>query len=167
MSSLKKGFYVDYDGKTWKVVDTFRYDFGEGFFSDKWELTCKGSIVYLERTESDTIEWVIYHKFSLNLIEGNIRDYMLRYMDPPERLLIGDRIFNLQDAGDVYVYREGAGKASEYSYWNFVDEEGDSYFSIEQQGEKKYNSFLGFKEEEDHFTNIRPGKKTISIVSGK
>ena len=87
LSDLKLGYVLDYDLKTWQVTAQHYYDY-EGDRVDEWELTCGDDVAFLERSEDDSISWILTRKIPLSDIEGDIRGHMRDHdnEDPPDEV---------------------------------------------------------------------------------
>ena len=86
LSKLQPGFMVDYDMKTWQVTAHNKYDYGEGYTSEEWELTGAGEAWYLERYEDDKVEWSFCKKIPIGSIEDDIRKHIIETDDPPKKI---------------------------------------------------------------------------------
>jgi hypothetical protein len=156
LSKLRVGYYVDYDMKTWEVTDYNRYDFGEGYSTDEWELTTGHEKIYLERSEDDEVEWTISKKIPIGAIEGNIRQYIIEHDDPPEQVICKGKKYYLDESGAGHMYKGGEGETKEFIYWDFIDEEDENFLTIEQWGETEFEASKGCYVEEYQFSNILP-----------
>ncbi len=87
LSKLRVGYYVDFDMKTWEVTGQSRYDFGEGYVTDEWELTTGREKWYLEREEDDEVEWSFSKKLPIGAIEGDVRQHIIDHEDPPNKIV--------------------------------------------------------------------------------
>jgi hypothetical protein len=157
LSKLRVGYYVDYDLKTWEVTDYNKYDFGEGYTTDEWELTAGREKWYLERSDNDEVEWTFSKKIPIGAIEGEIRQYIIEHDDPPEQVVCKGKKYYLDESGTGYLYEGGKGPAKEFVYWDFIDEEDEHFLTIEQHGETEFEAAEGYYVEEYQFTSILPG----------
>lgn len=158
LAKLKVGYYVDYDLKTWEVTAYNRYDFGEGYTTDEWELSEGREKWYLERAEDDEVEWAFSKKLPMGAIEGDVRQHILDHDDPPNQIVCKGKTYYLDESGSGYLYAEGAGPAKEFIYWDFIDEEDEHFVTIEQWGETDFEAAEGHYVEEYQFSNILPGE---------
>lgn len=156
LPKLRVGYYVDYDLKTWEVTGYSKYDFGEGYTTDEWELTSGREKWYLERSENDEVEWTLSKKIPIGAIEGEIRQYIIEHDDPPEQVVCKSRKYYLDESGTGYMYEGGEESAKEFVYWDFIDEEDEHFLTIEQWGETEFEAAEGYYVEEYQFSNILP-----------
>ena len=157
LDKLKVGYLLDYDMKTWQVTAYHRYDFGEGVTADEWELTSGREKWYLERSEDDDVEWTLSKKIPLGMIEGNIKKHIMANDDPPEKIICKDKKYYLDESGSGKAFEDGEGPSKQFVYWDFIDEEDESFVTIEQWDEDEFEAASGHYAEEYQFTNILPG----------
>ncbi len=99
LSKLRVGFYLDYDMKTWEVTGYVRYDYGEGYITDEWELTTGREKWFLERSEDDEVEWNLSKKLPIGAIESDIRQYIIEHEDPPNQIVSKGKTYYLDESG--------------------------------------------------------------------
>ncbi len=156
LSKLKIGYMLDYDLKTWEVTDAYHYDYGEGCITQEWELSSGREILYLGRSEDDEVTWKSYKKLPIGAIDGDVRKHIIENDDPPNQIVCKDKTYYLDESGSGRMHKEGQ-KPTEFVYWDFIDEEDESFVTIEQWGETEFESSSGIYVEEYEFTNILPG----------
>jgi hypothetical protein len=157
LEKLRVGYLVDYDMKTWKVTEHSRYDFGEGYTAEEWELTSGGERCYLERSEDDEVEWGLSRKVPIGAVENNVRQHIVEHDDPPDKVVCKGDTYYLEESGSGYLLPEGGGEKRGFIYWDFLHEDGERFLAIEQWGETEFEASLGTEVEEYQFSNILPG----------
>ncbi len=157
LAKLKVGYYLDYDLKTWEVTAYNRYDFGDGYYKDEWELSTGSEKFYLERMEDDDVEWTLSKKMPIGKIEGNITRHIIENDDPPSQITVNGKSYYLDESGPAYMLPNGKGPRREMVFWDFIDDDDESFVTIEQWGEKEFEAAEGFYVEEYEFSNILPG----------
>lgn len=157
LSKLKTGYMLDYDLKTWKVTGYFKYDFGEGYTAEEWELTSGNDKYFLGREEDDDVEWTLSNKVPMGALEGDVRKHIIDNEDPPDKVTYKEKIYYLDESGTGKMYENGKPPAKEFIYWDLIDEEDEHFLSIEQWDETEFEASQGFYVEEYQFTNILPG----------
>jgi hypothetical protein len=158
LSKLQPGYMVDYDMNTWQVTARNKYDFGEGYYSDEWELTGAGDTWYLERYEDDDVEWSFCKKIPIGSIEGDIRKHIIENEDPPKKIEYKGKTFFLDESGAAYFLKDVKESRQEFVYWTFKDEKEENFVAIEQWGEEEFEASAGLYVEEYQFSNILPGE---------
>ncbi|NIW79288.1 MAG: DUF4178 domain-containing protein [Calditrichae bacterium] len=159
LSKLKVGYYLDYDMKTWKVTAYNRYDYGEGYYGDEWELTSGNEKVYLGRDEDDEVVWTLSKKLPIGAIEGDIRQHIMETEDPPNQIVVKGKTFYLEESGSAYMHPNGEGEGIGFIGWDFIDENDENVVSIEQWAESEFEASEGFYVEEYQFSNILPSEE--------
>ena len=159
LSKLKVGFLVDYDLKTYRVSACNKYQWNEGGVSDEWELTSGSESSFLERSEEDgEVEWSFCHKLPISNLEGDIADEIEHNEDPPEKVVLKGETFHFEEDDIGEFFRDGSKEGLSFVSWDYSDEQGKQFLTIEQWGEKKFDMQLGTVVEEFQFTNILPSE---------
>lgn len=159
LSKLKSGFLVDYDMKTYRVAGCNKYQWNEGGVTDEWELKSGNETWFLECTQEDgEVEWSLCRKLSISELEGDIAGEIVRNEDPPEVVVYQGKRFAFEEDDIGEFFRGGSGEGLNFVSWDYEDETGEQFLTIEQWGETKFDMQVGFKVEEYQFTNILPGE---------
>ena len=159
LSKLKTGFMVDYDMKTYRVAGCNQYQWNEGGVTDEWELEADNVTWFLERCEEDgEAEWSFCRKLPISQLEGDIAAEIVRNEDPPERVVFQGTPFEYEEDDIGEFFRNGSSEGLSFVSWDYEDELGKQFLTIEQWGETKFDMQLGFKVEEYQFSNILPGE---------
>jgi hypothetical protein len=154
LSKLRVGYMLDYDDKTWQVSDYYKYDFGDGYISEEWELTSGRESLYLERTEDDEVEWALAKKVPIGAL-GNVRQHIIENEVPPDQIEYKGGTFCLDESG-VGRMHKGSAPTQEFIYWEFIDEDDEFFLVVEQWGDTDFEAAAGQYVEEYQFTNILP-----------
>ncbi len=158
LSSLKVGYLVDYDLKTWEVKGYHTYDFS-GEVVEEWELDCGDDRIYLEREKDDEVRWTVTRKVPFSELGPGIREHIQRHEDPPEEITFQGTRFFLEESGAGYYHPEGRVAGEEMIYWDYTDSSGEKVLTIEQWGEDAFEAAVGQRVQEYEFTNILPREK--------
>lgn len=156
LEKMQLGYLVDYDLKTWTVTERHRYDF-EGERTDEWELTAGDEVLYLERSEEDEVEWSLSRKIPIGRIEGDMRRHIIDHDDPPAQIVCKGKTYYLDSSGPGYFFKDCKGSGEGFIYWDFIDEDDESFVTIEQWGERDFEAAEGHWVEEYQFGHILPG----------
>ncbi|NOX36004.1 MAG: DUF4178 domain-containing protein [Calditrichaeota bacterium] len=160
LEKLQVGYLVDYDMKTWEVTAHHRYDFGEGYTAEEWELTAGREKIYLEKSEDDDVEWTVSRKIPLGAIQEDVRSYIIEHDDPPHQITYKGKTYYLDESGAGYFYEDGKEPPIGFVYWDFIDEEDEHFVTIEQWGETEFEAAFGYYVEPYQFSNILPRSTT-------
>lgn len=156
LDKLRPGYLLDYDLKTWEVTAYSRYDYGDDG-SDEWELTNDRDVRYLERYEDDEVEWTLAQKIPIGKLEGDIRQHILDHEDPPDEVVYNGRSYYLEDSSGGYYFPNGQEPRQEFIAWEYSDEAGEHFVTIEQWSETELEASESFYVQDYQFTNILPG----------
>ncbi len=156
LESLKTGYYVDYDMKTWQVISTNTYDWGEGDITYEWQLESHDDTLFLEREVDDDDYWSICRKQPFKKLDAETRTKLLDYDNPPESLVFDGKTFYLEETGGALFYKDNSPEGKEVFKWDFCDETGKLFVTVEQWDENDYELVVGEKAHEYQFSNILP-----------
>ncbi len=159
LSKLKVGYMVDYDLKTWQVTAYNRYDYGDGYYTEEWELTSGREKIYLEREEDDEVIWTVSKKLPIGAIGQEVIRHIIEHEDPPDQIVVKGKTYYLDESGPVYFLEGGKGPGVGFIEWVFIDEEDETFVTIEQWGEEEFEASEGYYVEEYQFSNILPGEE--------
>jgi len=157
LGNMKKGYYVDYDLKTWQVVSANRYDWGSGDLTYEWQLESHDDTLFLELEPDDEDYWSICRKQPFQKLDSGIKKQLVDYDNPPETILFELKTYYLDETGGALFYKDNAPEEKEVFKWDYADETGKLFLTIEQWGENDYELLVGEKAEEYQFSNILPG----------
>lgn len=155
LSTMKVGFLVDYDLKTWQVTGYATYDYG-GYGTEEWELRAGEEINFLECVVEDgQAQWTLTRAIGIDEIEGDIAAAIIADGDPPEVVhFAGDEYVGSTSEAGLYR-KDGTGAEREFVNWSFAEKEGKVLF-ISQWGERDFAAYAGLEVEEYQFTDILP-----------
>ncbi len=156
LGKMKKGYFVDWDMKTWEVLAVNVFDFSEGDICREWQLESSEEIVYLELESDDEDFWRLSRKIPLGKLGEGIKEHIQQNDDQPnEREYEGDNYYLDEMAGGKFLKDEKE-PGREFLRWSYADESGKKFLEIEQWGEEDFEASIGEKVEEYQFENILP-----------
>jgi len=155
LKKMKTGYYVDYDLNTWQVVSTNRYDWGEGDITHEWQLESHDDTLFLELEPDDEDYWSISRKRPFRSLDEGVRRVITESDDAPDTISFEGKTFSLDETGGALFFKDDA-PGREVFKWDYVDDSGKFYLTIEQWGETEYELSLGQKAEEYQFSSILP-----------
>ena len=159
LSGLKAGYYVDWDLKTWEVISACFYNWGDDDITYEWQLKTVDDTVYLEYESDDEEYWSISRKIDFGTLDPGIKKQIIDHGDPPEEISYQGTAFYLEESGGGHYFKDSDSSGQQLVSWNYEDEDGKSFLTIEQWGENSFEASLGFAVEEYQFTDILPGEK--------
>jgi hypothetical protein len=156
LATMKAGFLVDYDLKTWEVIGCNTYDY-DGYLAKEWELRCGDEVFFLERSEEDgKVYWTLSRRIEIGHIQESVIDVILAEEDPPEEIRFEERLYTAVESSAGLFYQGGSGQGREFIVWSY-EAEGDRVLFISQWGEREFSAYEGEYVEEYQFTDILPG----------
>ncbi len=157
LADLGLGFMVDYDMKTWQVTAVHTYDWGEANRTFEWQLKSHDDVIYLERDQGDEDHWTVSRKLAIGKIGANITDHIQFHGDPPDQIIVDGIVYYLDESGGGHFLENGVAPGKELLKWDFVDEAGNNFISIEQWSETDFEAAMGHTVAEFQFAHILPG----------
>ncbi len=156
LAKMRKGYFVDYDLKTWEVISSSYYDWGEGDKSYEWQLKSSDDIIYLELEVDDEEYWCISRKIQTRALGSEIFDKIIEDEDPPDEIVYENTTFYLDESGGGLYHLDSTGAGRELFKWDYTDNSEKKILTIEQWGENEFEASYGDVVEEYQFTNILP-----------
>lgn len=156
LAKMKPGYMVDYDLKTWEVAAYHYYDWGKGDITHEWQLRSSEETVYLERESDDEEEWSLNRKIDFGLLGPRIKQHILDHDDPPDEINFQGTTYYLSESGAGHFFKDGRGQGQPFIKWDYEDDSGEKYLTIEQWGEEAFEATAGQPVHEYQFTNILP-----------
>ncbi|MDM8538395.1 DUF4178 domain-containing protein, partial [Desulfobacterales bacterium HSG17] len=161
LPKMKKGFYVDYDMKSWEVTAKNRYEWGSA--SDvtlEWQLQAADDLIYLGMDQDDKVEWDISRPLAFRELGDTVRQAIIDTGDPPNEITYQDTVYYLEETGGGQFFKDNTGNGNDFIQWSYEDDTGKRYLTIEQWGEEEFAASLGSPVEEYEFHNILPSPDT-------
>ncbi len=163
LARIQVGYMIDYDMKTWQVEAYHYYDWGHGEITHEWQLKSHDDTIYLERESDDEDAWAISRKVSLGRLGAGVREHLKTNDDPPDEIVYEGVTYYLEEWAGGNFHKNGKGPAQEMLAWDYEDDTGQKFLSIEQWDEEDFEAAVGEPVEEYQFTNILPGAGTPGI----
>jgi hypothetical protein len=123
---------VDYEMKSWKVEEDASYDWGNNEFSKEFKLNAGDEKLFLHIGEDDELELSVSRKAKWSVLQGNIRNQVLEYGEPPNVLVMDGITYNLSDSGGAKYRSISRGSGWEhFSFWEYEDADEELLICIE------------------------------------
>ncbi|OQY01843.1 MAG: hypothetical protein B6I26_02445 [Desulfobacteraceae bacterium 4572_130] len=159
LANLKKGYYVDYNLKTWEVISAGRYDWGQNDITYEWQLSSHDETIFLEREIDDEDLWCITKKMPFQQLDIQTINKIKEFSKPPDTIFFKEKQYYLDETGGALFYKNNSDLGKEVFKWDYADDKtGTFYLTIEQWGENDYELSIGEKVEEYQFSNILPSQ---------
>jgi hypothetical protein len=155
LETMRVGYIVDYDLRTWEVVGCGTYDY-DGYISSEWELRAGDDLCFLEGGEEDgRLLWTLTSAILIGALAGDIAGDIRRSGDPAEEVGYSGKAYRSTEHGAGLYRKDGQGEGREFVSWSFAAEDGHLLF-LTQWGESEFSAFVGEQVEEYQFTDILP-----------
>ena len=160
LGTMKVGFLVDYDLKTWQVTGYGTYDY-DGYVTEEWELRAGEEVNFLERAVEDgRAFWTLTRAIGMDEIAGDIAGAIAADGDPPEVVQFAGERYEGSESGAGLYRKDGAVEGREFVNWSFAGDRRKVLF-ISQWGERDFAAYAGSEVEEYQFTDILPGGEGV------
>ncbi|MCP4629331.1 MAG: DUF4178 domain-containing protein [bacterium] len=157
LSTMKAGYLVDYDMKSWEVTAAPYYDWGAGDISYEWQLASADETVCLAKEIDDEVAWSLYRKIAFNRLGGSVKESIQQTGDPPGEIALDGVAYYQEEMAGGHFFENGQGPGRQIISWHYEDDDGRRYLCVEQWGETDFEASLGEPVEEYQFSDILPG----------
>ena len=156
LATMRVGWLVDYDLKTWEVTGFGTFDY-QGEETVEWELRSEGAVHFLERSDEEgEIYWSFTREIGIDELEGDIAAILRAEGEPPEKVSFAGLSYT-SEGSEAGLYREnGEGQGEEFVTWSFTGVE-DRVLYINHWDAGEFSVYVGAYVEEYQFTEILPG----------
>ncbi len=158
LSKLKKGYYVDYDLKTWEVSAANRYEWGEDDTTWEWQLQSYDDVIYLEREFDDEDYWCISRKLPFSRLDPHLIRRIVSSNETPDTIVFEGTTYSLDETGGAHFFGDASTVGREVFKWDYLDSTETKNLTIEQWGENDYELSVGTSVQEYQFSDILPSE---------
>lgn len=158
LTDLRENFMLDYDLKTWQVVEMYEYDWGDDYFSYEYKLDSGDDTIFLSVVEDDEVEVYVTRKIRISAIDEDIEEAVEEDGKPPKKLHYKGKTFyrDAENAGYFRNTKQSWDNAAEFVSWDYYDEDEKYILAVEQWGDNTFDAAFGMVEKEFAFSNIIP-----------
>lgn len=156
IKDLRKGFLLDYDFKTWEVVEEYEYDWGDNFFTYEFKLACADDAVFLEMEDDDELYLTIYRKINFSRLDDEVEEHLEKKQKPPKRIDYDRKEFFRDSQSMGYVRDMKTDTWVEFISWVYYDDSEKHVLAINQFKDESYEASVGIVVYENQFSNILP-----------
>ncbi len=157
ITDLRKGWVLDYDGKSWEVTEEFEYDWGGNYFSYEFKLVSASETIFLSVEEDDEIECVVSQKLNFGKLDDSVEESIRKHERPPKRISFnGTEFFRESERPGYFRNVHEDRDFIEFMSWEYFDETEKFCLTIEQWGENEFEASFGIVSDPYQFTNILP-----------
>ncbi|MCC5944335.1 MAG: DUF4178 domain-containing protein [Bernardetiaceae bacterium] len=158
-NKMRAGFFFDYDGKSWEIMEAYEYDWGDFFFSYSYRITSGTEEYFLNLENDGELEISITRNIKLFHLGEDVEDRMLNEGRPPQTIMYEGRKY-YRDAESPGFFRDIAKTPRDQSVemisWDYYDETEEYVLGISQWGETDFEADAGFYIDDFEISNIIP-----------
>lgn len=161
VTDLKTGFLFDYDLKSWEVVESYKYDWGDNFFSKEFKVRSSKEERFLHVETDDELSLVLYQKIKVRAIDEDLPEYIQEHEYPPKSIEYNGIKF-LKEGENPGYFRNLDKPESQWTElisWDYSDERGEYALSIEQWGLREFEAAYGPVIKPFEISNIVPAEQ--------
>lgn len=157
VTDLRKGFILEYDMKTWEVLEEYTYDWGDNYFSKEYKISTGSDVMFMSVEEDDVVEITLQKKIKLSSLEGDVEGEIIRNKVPPKKMVYRGVDYYRDSESPGYFKEENSAKDwIELISWNYYNEEEDRVLTIEQWGDREFEASYGKVIKDFEISNIMP-----------
>jgi hypothetical protein len=157
VTDIKKGFILEYDLKSWEVLEEYTYDWGDNYFSKEYKISSGADILFMSVDDDDVIEITLQKKIKLSSIEADVEGEIIKNKFPPKKIVYKGVDYFRDSESPGYFKEEHTDKDwIEFISWSYYNEEEDRVLSIEQWDDREFEASYGKVIKEYEITNIIP-----------
>jgi hypothetical protein len=156
ISDLRTGFLLDYDFKTWEVVESYEYDWGDHFFSYEHKLLCEDDTCFLEIEEDDGLYLTLYKKINFSRLDDEVETHLEQHQKPPKKIHFEGKTFYRDSQSPGYFRNMNNDNWVEFISWTYYDDSEKYVLGISQWVDDSYEAAVGVVVKESAFSNILP-----------
>lgn len=156
VKDIRRGWFVDYEDKTWEAVEEYEYDWGKNRYGHEFKLqNSENETLYLEIGDK-THTLLQEVRFSM-LPQAAEIEYSIKQTDKPPRELVINNIRYYREKEMLGRFRNIDDEEwSDFALWEYRDDSERYTVQIEQWGDDEFEVYVGQYVPERFFTNITP-----------
>lgn len=156
VTDLKEGFIFEYDLSNWEVKAEYEYDWGDNYYTKEFKISDGRNEYFLEIEEDDSVELALYSKVSVNAIGVNLITEIVRNDEPPRTINYKGVNYHRTEESIGYFRNVRNSDWAKFVSWDYEDQNGKQYLTIERWGEEEFEASVGKKINEFEISNILP-----------
>lgn len=159
VKDLRKGFIIEYDMKTWEIIEEYEYDWGNNNFSKEYLLDSGDKKCFLDVEDDGDLFITVSKPVKVFKIDETIPDAVAKNQKPPSKVVYKDKTYYLESdsAGYFHDITKGTDDWEELISWDYFTEDENEIISITQWDENSFEASEGRVIKEFEISNIIPG----------
>ncbi len=156
VSDIEKGYLFDYNMETWSVQKMGEYDWGDNHFSREFLVVSGTKNRYLSIEEDDVLEIALFEKIKYRKLGSVVIDYFREHEKFPDQITYQDTTYYLEEIAPGFYRDVESENWEELMSFEYENEEGDKYLTIEQWGEEEFEASIGIEIKAFEISDILP-----------
>jgi hypothetical protein len=159
LKDLKKGFLVDYQGKSYEVTKEFEYDYGDNYFTVEFKLESATDSFHLSVDTNEEMELSISNQIEKRLISKRVFESLRADdSDPPDEFTVEGEIFYFEEEEAGFFHEIGKNDSEDEFISYIYESESGEFIEITLFSSMEIEVFRGKSAKESDFSQILPGK---------
>lgn len=163
VEDLRKGFVIDYDLKSWEVVEEYEYDWGNEEFSYEYKISsAEGDDLFLsvERDENDDLFLATFTPIRSSMLDDEVEERIFDNKKPPKQITYkGTTYYREEESMGFHKNVDAQGESAEFISWTYFDETEKNILSITKWDDEVFDASVGQVIQESDITSILPGSR--------
>lgn len=156
VTDLKAGFLFDYDLQNWEVKEEYEYDWGNDFYTQEYKVNCGADEGFLSVEVDDEIELAFFRKVSVVAIDPELTRKVVENEEPPRTIEYKGTTYHRTEESLGHWRNVKTSNWEQLITWDYEDESGSKYLTIERWGEEEIEVSVGHEVKEYQISNILP-----------
>ncbi|KXX68832.1 DUF4178 domain-containing protein [Flammeovirga sp. SJP92] len=160
INDIQLGYLIDYNLKTYQVVEHFQLNSNSGAEEEKLVLLSGiDELVLFKYFDQVNLKIRVAEKVNIYSIDESLDTEILLKQQPKAILTVNGKKFyrDAYQTGSIYSFTDDK-VTHKYGRWDYYDESRVEYLTIEQVGAKNFHAYVGKLVHETAFSDILPKK---------
>jgi hypothetical protein len=158
---LEPGCILEYDLRTFEVMEAYEYDWGDNNFSKEYKITDGKDTLYFAVEEDDELELEMSKKVKIRKIQEDLADYLKDHKKPPNSITYKGIKYYYDEESPGYFRnckndRNDDDSWTEFMSWTCYDDDDQHILTLEQWGDNEFDASVGKVVKEFEISNILP-----------
>lgn len=159
VKDLNTGFIFDYDMKSWKVDETYEYDWGNNNYSKEYKVNSGDEVAFLSVEDDGDINISIVKAIKLRAIDEDVMEEIGKKKNAPKQIHFEKEVYFLENDAAGY-FRDTTKKTEDWEElmtWEYYNKEEDKIVCITQWDEHNIDASAGLVLDLHQVSEIIPG----------
>jgi hypothetical protein len=162
ITDIHPGWFIDYIGKAWEVIQEIEFDWSNNVFSFEFKITDGTINKYIYMDDMNGLRIIVTERVNMGAIDETLADSIVENQTAPNKITYNGIEFLLQNEKPCFVRdveTTNIESSLEMVCFDYMDKNEQNYLRIEQHSETSFDATVGIIETEALFSNIIPSKE--------